>query len=267
MDQINTTTTEEKEVVKEVHKIKVNPIPFDSVADVMITTTNELAKMVNEIFVNSFIDYYGCNLQVQQRQVPGGFSYVVVPVLIFKVLDKKIYENGEYEPAFMGQNRQFAFEPMIADPSKDLGARVQRIGQMGSMPGVKVKITDNGMTMLEDFAVDVPRSQTFDWKTAYTTKTTDEGTFILVYKLDLVKIITAIFGNLIDESKQYYNVSTTGVLYDRNQYKAIQNWGLQILRLDEKNERAAADRLGFFVPAAFGGTIDAITGTTTNPNR
>lgn len=254
MDQINTNTTVEE---KEVLKINLpKPLAFNSVGDVKITTTNELAKEVNEVLVKVFKDYYGCNLQVQQKQVPGGFTYAVVPVLLFKVLKAEEYTEGDI----------FAFKPIAADPAKDVVSRVQRIAQMGSMPGVKVNITDDGKSILSDFTMDVPRNQEFDWKTAYTTKTTDEGTFILVYKLDMIKFINKLYGTVNEfGSKQHYEIRINGVVFERNQYRANQNWGLNILRIDQNNEQEAAALLGYYFPNL--GSVDAITATMSNPTR
>lgn len=236
---VNTVESTAAVETKEVLKLNLKQhVPFKPVGDVSITTTTELAKVINEILSQVFKDYYGCNLQVQYKPMGNqGGVYVVVPVLFFHVLKPEEYNDGT-----------FAFLPIGANPESDLVGRVQRIAQMSSA-GAKVTMTEDGKSILEDFVINPNKNQEFDWNQAYSVQAAGDETFIQVFKLDILKFITKIFGDKDEEgSVQYYQITPIGVLNERNMFKAPSNWSLNIMRLNHNNEAAAAELLGLFVP-------------------
>lgn len=236
MENINTATSATPET-KEVLKIALKkPVSFDPVGDIKITTTTELSKIVNDIFSQVFADYYGCSLKVQFQ--PERQAYIVVPKLFFKVM--KNYEAG----------KTYAFNTLGAKPNDDMIGRVQRVSQSAAS-GSKALITDDGKSVLEDFLITpAVKANNFDWNSAFSTIATDSDTFIQVFKLDINKFITTIFGDTDETgSKEYYQITPTGVVGTANQYKTPDNWSLFILRLNHVNEAYAAELLGFNIPS------------------
>ena len=228
------TTTENREKLKVVLK---RPVAFDAVGDIKITTTIELSKVINDIFSQVFADYYGCSLKVQFQ--PERQQYIVVPRLFFKVM--KTYE----------EDKIYAFNTLGANKAiDDVVGRVQRVSQSAAS-GTKVLITDDGKSALEDFMITpVVKSNNFDWTSAFSTIATDNDTFVQVYKLDINKFVSVIYGDKdASGSKLYYQITPTGVVGAYNQYKAPDNWSLFILRLNHVNEAYAAELLGFNIPA------------------
>lgn len=226
------------------------PVAFNATGEVKISTTSELAKMINEVFSQVFKDYYGCLLTCQFQPERG--SYIVVPKLYFHVLKKEEYEDG-----------LFAFKPLSAQPQDDIVGRVQRLSTISTATGVKVAITDEGKSVLEDFIITPAiRQQKFDWNTAYDTSATDTETFVYVFKLDINKFLTKIFGDKDENGAPlYYQINPTCLLGAVNQYKKPDNWGLNILRLNHTNEAAAAELLGMAVPTNNPGPVIITDGT------
>lgn len=236
MENINTATSATPET-KEVLKLTLKkPVPFDAVGDMKITTTTELSKVINDIFSQVFADYYGCSLKVQFQ--PERQAYIVVPKLFFKVM--KNYEAG----------KTYAFNTLGAKSNDDVLGRVQRVSQ-SSATGCKALITDDGKSVLEDFLITPSiKASNFDWNSAFGTVPTESDTFIQVFKLDINKFIATIFGEYDETgSKQYYQITPTGVVGNANQYKAPDNWSMLILRLNHVNEAYAAELLGFNIPS------------------
>ncbi len=235
MENNNTNpATETKEVLKITLK---KPASFDAVGDIKITTTTELSKIINDIFAQVFADYYGCSLKVQFQ--PERQAYIVVPKLFFKVM--KTYDD----------NKIYAFRTLGANKANDdMIGRVQRVSQSAAS-GSKALITDDGKSVLEDFLITpAVKANNFDWNSAFSTIATETDTFVQVYKLDINKLISTIFGDHDETgSKQYYQITPTGVVGTANQYKNPDNWSLFILRLNHVNEAYAAELLGFNIPA------------------
>lgn len=229
-----TNTTETREELKIVLK---RPVAFDAVGDIKITTTTELSKVINDIFSQVFADYYGCSLKVQFQ--PERQQYIVVPRLFFKVMKT-------YDP-----EKTYAFNTLGANKANDdVVGRVQRVSQSAAS-GTKVLITADGKSVLEDFMITpVIKSSNFDWNSAFSTVPTDNDTFVQVFKLDVNKFVSTIYGDMdATGSKQYYQITPTGVVGAYNQYKAPDNWSLFILRLNHVNEAYAAELLHLNVPS------------------
>ena len=230
MENVNNPT-------KEVLKLSLEkPVSFDAVGDIKITTTTELSKIINDIFVQVFGDYYGCSLKVQFQ--PERQAYIVVPRLYFKVLKS-------YDP-----DKNYAFNTLGVNKTDDMIGRVQRVSQSAAS-GSKALITDDGKSVLEDFMITpAVKSNNFDWNGAFSTVVTDTDTFVQVFKLDINKFISTIFGDHDESgSKLYYQITPTGVVGAANQYKAPDNWSLFILRLNHVNEAYAAELLGYNIPS------------------
>lgn len=219
-------------------KIKLkNPLDFAPVGDIKITTTNEMSKVINDIFSQTFADYYGSSLKVQFQ--PELKSYIVIPCLFFRV--QKNYIEG----------RRYAFRTLgAASPNESMINRIQRVSQSVAT-GAQVEITPDGKSALYDFMISsVAKSANFDWKSSFRTITSDGETYIQVFKFDILKFITMLYGDMdANKSKQYYQVIPLNVVGTPNQYKAADNWSLNIIRLNHANEAYAAELLGYNIPS------------------
>lgn len=237
MENINVKANATEQEVKQELKIRLaKPLNFNPVGEISIITTRELSKVINDIFVQVFADYFGCNLRVQFQ--PERQSYIIVPRLFFRV--QKTYDD----------NKTYAFRTLNGRKSSDdVIGRVQRMSQSATS-GCRALITDEGKSVLEDFMITpIVKANNFDWAGAYSTVATSEDTFIQVFKLDILKFISTLYGEVdATGSKQYYQITPTGVV-NTNQYKAADDWSVQILRLNHANEANAAELLGFNIPS------------------
>lgn len=245
MDANNTTmnngTTEE---TKSALKIDIEPMGFNATADVAITTTDELCKVINSIF-GVFGDYYGCSLEVQFQ--PNMCAYIVVPKLVFEVLPKEAYVPGKY----------FAFMPFDSQPANDILGRVQRLSRIAATSGARIDITDDGKTVLEDFLLPGVKKDNakFNWNEIFTPEVINNRTVVKVYKLDICTILKKIYGDKIEGDKKgryYYQITPTYKINQNAQYKFRDNWAINILRLNSINMEKGLSDLGYGVPSEQG---------------
>ena len=241
----NTNATEN---VVEVLKLDMEAhAPFNPVADTAITTANDLCKIINSIFSEVFKDYYGCKLNV--TYVSNYYSYVIAPVLYFKVLDKSEYTKDAVT----------AFIPMSEIEADNPIARVRRYTRMAANNGVKVEMTENGKSILEEFVIknnkinnNIRLKDEFDWSQAYNVIPKETGTYINVFKLDIISLLRMIYGDkAADGSRQYYNITPNGPIGAMNQYQKPSNWNLIIMRLNSSNLNYAANQLGLYIQSQF----------------
>ena len=261
MENISTNVTPEEaevkeEEVREAIKISVDPIPFNPVADIKVTTTLELSKLINDIFFQVFSDYYGCNIECQFMANRG---FIIVPRLYFRVLNPKEYKEDCY----------YAFKPLSAQNASNLFERVQKISQMsGSAAGANtVTMTDDIKATLEDFVISPANNdmKKFDWNSSFTVSSSNADTFVRVFKLDIIKFIKKLYGDKDETGKPYYyQIAPTQPVGAPNQYKEGTNWAVNILRLSERNQNYAAELLGWGPQGQFGSSI--VT-TTTKSNQ
>ncbi len=245
----NTETTVNEEVKKAENVVEVVKLDmkahaeFEAVADTAITTTDDLGKVINSIFGEVFDDYYGCTLKVEY--MPNYCAYVVFPMLYFKVLSNEEYRNA----------KRTAFLPMSEVAADSMVARVQRLSRIAATSGVKVEMTADGKSILEDFVIknskinqNVHLEDSFDWTQAYNVIPTENGTFVRVFKLDMFNLLKMIYGDKsADGSKQYYQITPTGTIGAVTQYQKPSNWSLIIMRLDGNNLNYAAKNLGIYM--------------------
>ena len=233
--EVNATEEAKKtENVVEVVKLDMKAhAEFEAVADTAITTTDDLGKVINSIFGEVFNDYYGCSLKVEY--MPNYCAYVVLPMLYFKILDNEGYHRAE----------RTAFLPMSEVAADSMVARVQRVSRIAATSGVKVEMTADGKSILEDFVIknnrtnpNVHLEDNFDWTQAYNVIPTDNGTFVRVFKLDMFNLLRMIYGD---------KITPTGSIGAVTQYQKPTNWSLIIMRLDGNNLNYAAKNLGIYM--------------------
>ena len=239
-NNVTNTAIETEEKVVEVLKLDMDAhAPFNPVADTAITTTDDLGKIINSIFGEVFKDYYGCTLSV--TYMSNYYSYLVVPMLYFRILDKKEYTDDAVT-AFMPMSEMAADSPI---------ARVQRLSRIAATNGIKVEMTENGKSILEDFVIknnkinnNIHLKEDFDWTQAYNVLSTENGTFVRVFKLDMFNILRMIYGDkAADGTKQYYNITPNGTIGSVTKYQQPTNWNLIIMRLNSANQ------LGLYIQA------------------
>lgn len=233
------------ETVKNTEGLKIvltKPADFDACADVSITTTDELSRAINRIFAGAFNDFYGIHLAVQN--VPGR-GLAISPILYFRVLPFSAYEDD---------SAYFAFNP-IAKGGRGVSMlnRVERVSRYNSPLDKQVIITDDGKSALEDFMQVAPGKKFNDnqWQQVYSVIPVGENTFIQLQRVDLLKVVSKVFGEIDEEgTPYYYNVAPARPVSGFNgAYKAAENWILNIMRLHHGAEARAADLVGLQTPA------------------
>lgn len=213
-----------------------SPVSFNPVGEVAMSTTNDLAKMINDIFNKVFDDYYGCNITVQFN--PPTRQYVLTPVLYFKVLTKEAYAT---------EGARFGFTPLdVHTKGSNVLGRVQRIANVVSTTGPKVAITDDMKDVMKDFVL-TNNIDKFDWSTSYGTQVTGENTFVRMFKLDILKFLKFIFGDKDSNGGECYYQPTAIRTVISQQYGVADNWSISILRLNWSNEAYAAQQQGLMV--------------------
>ena len=225
---------------------------FNATADVLITTTTDECRVINSVFKQVFRDFYGTSLEVQFQSNLG--SYIVVPSLMFRVLPESEYQKPGY----------YAFKTLSAQPSNDILGRVQRLSKISAVNGVKVDITEDGKSALSDFVLNIDKNDInkYDWNKSFDIVPNTTDTFIKVYKLDISKILKKIYGDKIDENgkeRYYYQITPTYRINGSMQYKQIDNWAINILRLNQKNQNKALEELGYGVPSDAQGLANVVS--------
>ena len=238
MENVTNQSTETTTEVK-LPKIEIEePAHFDATAEVNITTTIELCKVINDIFFEAFDDYAGTIINCQPSA--DGFGNVLVPTMYFKILPESGYANA----------KRTAFRPMsnYIKSASNPAESIIRLSKAASVPGIKINITDDAKSILSDF-IQVPNRpdaiSKFKWEEAYKGEIRNNQTMIRVFKLDIVKFVKKIYGEFdSDKSKLYYQVTPTAALTS-GAFKGVNNWVINILRLNAKNQNAAAELLGW----------------------
>lgn len=230
----NEATQNEKEVLK----LKVNPpAVFDSTAEVVISRSDELSKLINGLFGKVFADYHGCSMKCVPSQDNGGM--ILTPVLYFNILPDAKYNDGS-TTAFR------TLSSVAKDPNENLVSAIVKKGRSLNT-NYKYEITDDGKSVLEDFLMNVKRENypKYDWTKAHRLEYRNTGTLIQVFNMDLAKIVRTMYGPKDSNgSSLYYEVYPTYTITNQ-QYKTAAIWALNILRLNGENQRKAAELLGW----------------------
>jgi len=229
----NVPVTEETSDLKIVVK---NHAPFDDTAKTKITSTEELAKSINELFKPYFKDYLGCSLDVQyQADIRCN---IIVPKIYFKVLSDAEYANN-----------MTAFKTLGSETANSMVGRVQRVS-MSAVSGAKVLMTADAKSALADFMLNqqAVKSGKFDWSTCYKVIPSDTGSCVAVFKLDIIAILTAIFGDTDENGdKLVYQIAPTYPILT-NTYKTGEKWAVNIICLNCGNQKVAAEAVGLYMP-------------------
>ena len=212
------------ETTKTPVKVKVvKPATFMNCADVTFSTSAEVAAAINGMFEAVFDDYSGCNIVANAVQ---GRGIVVTPILYFSVRPEAEYAD---------ESKTFAFAPIIKNPGDDIVQRRMKVLTGSSMINTKVNITEDGNSALADFVLgDFTNEKKIPWTSDYyNVFSNNMETYIAVSKLDIVKLISKIYGE-VDANGNKIFYQTTAVGPAANSYGRMENWIFYILRVHEE---------------------------------
>lgn len=242
-------SNKETEVTKEPLKIKVvTPADFNSIGDIEITTTELLGKAINQLFAPAFDDYAGCDIKV--AIVPNK-GLVTEGRLIFKVLSEAEYSNPD---------GVFAFVPTSLknkNTGNDLISKLNRITSLAERNvNSGITITEDGKSALSDFIISSAKNSNGEvrWNECTGNQNTGTAVFPIVFKLDISKIVAAIYGETDkDDTPLYYSVTPinqiAGVaIYGNN---TSDTWALQILRLHHGEISKVCKIVGLPTPSEY----------------
>lgn len=222
--------------------VLTKPAHFDACADVMLSTTNELGRVINDIFSNVFADYYGCSITVQMVTSRG---FYIIPKLYFHVLSDQEYDR---------EDKVFAFKPIGKESSSnsllDKVKNISNVATVMNSPSRGMLFTEDGKSILEDFMLTT--NGKIDFNKCFESKRYTNETIISVFKLDILKIVSKIYGEIDSENTPYYYQITPTFQIGSTPYKNSENWGLYILRLRHGAEARAAEQYGIAGPSADG---------------
>lgn len=233
MENNTTVTTEKKSDLK---IVVTDHAAFDGTAITKVTNTEKLAELINDLFKPYFADFLGSSLDVQYQQ--DLHCNIIVPKIYFKVLSDDDYKANTT-----------AFKTLGSETANTMIGRVQRVSQ-SAISGAKVIMTEDAKSALSDFMLNqqAVKSGKFDWTTCFKVIPSDTGSCVAVFKLDIIAILNAIFGDT-DEAgnKLAYQIAPTYPLLT-NTYKTGERWALNILQLNTGNQKSAAEDVGLFMP-------------------
>ena len=227
-------------------KIEENPT-FNPIGDVAVTTTNDLSKVINDVFVNVFADYAGSAIHAMAVN-----NYGLVPVL-------RLYFNLYNADAYRDTDKNFAFNPIdVANSNSakdDIYSRVQRITSMGAPINKKVIITDIAKEALNDYMLSeyMRNGQFTQWNACYDAIPSSAGTLISLYRLDINKLMSLIYGNKNEKGEKItYSVEAKAKIRSNIPTNNLENWSLNINRLYNTSLIEAAKIVGIGVPTDAG---------------
>ena len=236
------------DVKKEKFKIKIEDHPvFNPIGDIAVTTSNDLAKTINEVFVKVFSDYAGCGIYTMAVN-----NYGLLPNL-------KMYFHLYNAETYADKSKLFAFNPIDVanynNDKNDIYSRVQRITSMGAPINKKVVITDVAKEAMNDYMMSefMRNGQFTQWNAAYDVAPTNSGTFISLVRIDLGKFLSLIYGNRNENGERItYSVESKSRLRSGAPSNNLENWSLNIHRLYNNSLVEAAKTVGIGVQSEAG---------------
>ena len=245
------STTKDTEAKKEALKIEVErPADFNAIGDIEVTTTELLAKTINQILKPTFNgDYSGCNIRV----VPvTGRGLVLESRLYFRILSEAEYNDP---------NKVFAFIPASFKQKKDgntIVSTLQRISLLAdNNMNNRVTVTDDAKSALAEFIVQQAKNGNGEvkWNECTNVQSSGNNTFACVFKIDINKLIAKIYGEVDkDGTPLYYSIYPTMQLSGAGIYgnQECETWGLNIIRLHHGEISKVSKMLGLPVPSEYG---------------
>lgn len=179
---------------REKMKLEVKSRKFDGVNSTELTTTVDLAKMINSLFRPVFSDYEGCLVQ------PVNDGSLTVTLFL---KDKGQVNDGSIKAMISSRD--------MAKENKDSAvARVLSLNN--TLSPKKYSLTQDAKDILEDFLIVPFRNGKIQWNNYVTEVNEQNGyqqtIYLQVMNLDLNKILRVIYGDKIEDgSKVVYNAN------------------------------------------------------------
>ena len=232
-------------------KIEVTqPADFEPVADISVTTTELLSKLVNQILRPTFTgDYKGCHITATPV---NGQGLVLETRLYFKILTDAEYSNKDLI---------FAFQPTSVAAktnSDEIVSKLERISLLSDRNlRNSMTITEDGKSALSEFII--PQAKNSDgsvrWNECMNVTVSGNNSFVCVFRVDINKIVGKIFGEKgSDGTPLYYTLQPTyqigGSSIFGNQNSDI--WTLNVIRIHHGGLSMASKIMGIPVPSEYG---------------
>ena len=230
-------------------KLNMAPIDLKPIGVVAVTTTNDIAGQINDIFCSVFDDYYGCKISVTAAPVNGHMEYVINPELFFRVLRKDMYSDKKF----------YGFNPIDLKSDKvDMYDRILRVNALRNS-ATKVEITDDLKSTLAEFII-TNNINKFDFNECFSVYTENNETFVRVTRLDVLKFFKTIYGHKYEGCECYYQATPTKQIVS-NRYGFTDNWAVTLLKLNWKEMEDAAKKQGIMVQSPSSLTNNIVVAT------
>ena len=244
------STTKENETKKQALKIEVTqPADFEAVADISVTTTELLSKLVNQILKPTFADYQGCRIMATPV---NGQGLVLETRLFFKILPDAEYTN---------KDAIFAFQPtsVAAKANNDeIVSKLERISLLSDRNlRNRMSITEDGKSALSEFII--PQAKNSDgsvkWNECMNVTSSGNNSFVCVFRVDINKIVGKIFGEKgSDGTPLYYMLQPTYQIGGSSIFgnQNSDNWAMNVIRVHHGGLSMASKIMGLPVPSEYG---------------
>lgn len=208
-------------------ELNLEPIEFDGMLKTKLTTTTELAKMVNELFRGVFSDYEGCLILPNSM---GGFDTTIY----FR--DKGIKDN-----------RINALEHVVQQQAGRLDIN-QRINNLNMRYKNKTyDLTKGCKEIFGEFMIP-ERNKKINWNRNVVEKTENSYNGYTIYVqlngVDIMKVIKKIYGSKVDGRRTDYSMKLErgiGIVNERGIYA---NYLVSIMQLDTREVEKIAQSVG-----------------------
>ena len=240
-------------------------IEFNATSESLLTTTDELCQMINQVFHQVFSDYYGSNVIVNNNaslsvnlvfkpnSLPDAGSdempkkCITTLVNTIKKTDSEIVNdilgNNAHRDMEIQKNNNFIFTK--AGGGIIYGLLAKQIAQ-----GVNPK---NLMDMKKKIMNEVYENQRVAWNKSEST------IYVRVYGLDIYKILSLIFGRRTEDgSRLFYNTNIKRPLVNTVPSPNGTNYILEIQKMSENSFVAAMNKMGM---GPSHGSIQVVTGS------
>lgn len=234
MSEQNTQNTAEERTP---YSLEVEPLKFESDAEVKILTSNEFCKLTNEYFKAAFADYEGCLFEFPQGQAPTISLYFNHQ----KHTDSEIYAcemaaNKKIGNSVLDKSR--AYDRLVKEGDR---YHLTEDGKDIIKPLLAPRYFNNGNVAWQNVATDiVDRSAATYYQPQNAVQLTK------VVGIDPKAICTKIYGNKEDGSFLDYSVEVKADLSMRNGFgNTTPNYVLYITKAFNDHISKTYEKLGF----------------------
>lgn len=223
------------------YSIDNDPIPFDSTTDARLTTTLDLASLINALFNKVYRDYVGCNIYLDQAQNRWKASLYFC-------------ENANASAEDAVKNLEpisSKFNNFNTDGSRTtIGAKVE--GFTARSANIHYDLSQATKDSLSKFYMpwEFNRKGEIEWRKV-TTEQQEQANYgysassiyINVSGVDVVKLLMAIYGNK-NESNHYVDYAVTAIRPLSQMQSNNSNMLLNIQRIDQYHVEELCRKIG-----------------------